>query len=222
MPTANRSRLCLLRWISCCLGCGLALLTLLAASAVDKPSKLSTEKVRQLQTQYQQERAAAEKEGLAQKFSPEWYEQAAKLAKQGEDALAAGRLVEARASFRRARWDLPGLPPHLPPHVARIFGDGRLRFNGPVTALAYSTDGRRLATASSDGVVRVWDTGTGREVSQFAGHTGSVSALAFHPDGKSIASADKTSIDIKIWDAATGKLLKGLNRHTGGLEGLAF
>ncbi len=91
-------------------------------------------------------------------------------------------LIEARASFRRARWNLPVMPPHLPPHVARIFGDSRLRFNGPVLGLAYSRDGRRLVTASGDGVVRVWDTGTGREISQYAGHTGSVYAVAFHPD----------------------------------------
>src|SRR5579884_2001381 len=118
---------------------GLVSFVVLAASA-QTPGKLTAEKVRQLQTQYQQERAAADKEGLTKKFSPEWYEQAAKLAKQGEDALAAGRLVEARASFRRARWELPAMPPHLPPHVARIFGDGRLRFNGPVLALAYSAE----------------------------------------------------------------------------------
>ncbi|MGH7171043.1 MAG: hypothetical protein ACRELG_12260, partial [Gemmataceae bacterium] len=98
---------------------GLALLALLTASAAETPSKLSAEKVRQLQARYQQERAAADKEGLTAKFSPEWYEQAAKLAKQGEDALAAGRLIEARASFRRARWDLPAMPAHLPPHIAR-------------------------------------------------------------------------------------------------------
>src|SRR6185437_13860575 len=132
MPTANRfcfSPSCRATGI---LGgfLGLAVLALLTAS--ETPGKLTAEKVRQLQTQYQQERTPAEKEGLTAKFSPEWYEQAAKLAKQGEDALAAGRLVEARASFRRARWDLPAMPAHLPPHIARIFGDGRLRFNGPV------------------------------------------------------------------------------------------
>src|SRR5262249_36578045 len=104
---------------------GLILLAMLEAAAAEAPGKLTAEKVRQLQAKYQEERAAADKEGLTKQFSPEWYEQAAKLAKQGEEALEAGRLVEARASFRRARWERPVMPPHLPPHVAAIFRDAR-------------------------------------------------------------------------------------------------
>src|SRR5262249_55870939 len=104
----------------------------------------------------------------------------------------------------------------------RIFGDGRLRFNGPVNALAYSSDGKRLATASGDGVVRIWDAETGHEVSQFAEHTGHVSALAFHPSGKVVASIDDNSIEIKIWNADDGKPQKSLNRHKEAFISLAF
>ena len=67
---------------------GLTLLTALVAAAVEPSSKLTPETVRQLQTKYQQERTAADKEGLTKKFSPEWYERAAALAKQGDEALA--------------------------------------------------------------------------------------------------------------------------------------
>ena len=97
----------------------LGLSILLAASAAEPSGKLTAEKVRQLQTKYRQERSEAEKKELTKKFSPEWYEQAAKLAKQGEEALASGRLVKARASFRARAWDLPTMPPHTPaPHRA--------------------------------------------------------------------------------------------------------
>ncbi len=75
---------------------GLTLLTALVAAAVEPAGKITPETVRQLQTQYREERAAADKEGLTKKFSPEWYERAAALAKQGDEALTAGRLVERR------------------------------------------------------------------------------------------------------------------------------
>jgi len=83
--------------------------------------------VRQLQAHYKALLAVAQKPEVAGKFSPDWYQRAEAMAKLGEEALAAGRLVEANESLRRALWNLPGIPASLPPHVARIFGDGRLR-----------------------------------------------------------------------------------------------
>src|SRR5262249_45175880 len=103
---------------------GLALLAALGA-APEAPRPLTAAAVRALQPLYQAERLEADSKGLTRVFSPEWYQRAAGLAKQGEEALAAGRLVEASESFRRARWHLPTLPTHLPPHVARVFGDPR-------------------------------------------------------------------------------------------------
>src|SRR5262249_20829630 len=158
---------------------------------------------------YQGERAAADKTGLTKKFSPEWYDRAAILARQGAAALKANRLIEARDSFRRARWSLPSLPASLPGHVARIFGDGRLRHGGVVNALAFNKTGTRLATAGAEGTVKVWDAATGREVAHYGGHTDAVRAVAFTADGKWIASggADK---EIKIWETETGKDVKPL------------
>ena len=80
-----------------------------------------------------------------------------------------------------------------------------------VNGVAYSPDGTRLASASSDGTVRVWDAITGQEVlPPLRGHTGEVYAVAYSPDGKKLASAshDKT---VRVWDATTGKLI----RHAG-------
>src|SRR6185437_11152147 len=225
MPNMNRSSLSRSRRLAGLVAglLGLSLLVMLTASAAEAPRQSFTaENVRQLQTKYEQERAAADKDERTRKFSTEWYDRAAKLAKQGSEALTAGRLVEARESFRRARWNLPGLPPHLPEHIARIFGDARLRFTGPVLALAYSPDGHRLVTAGGDATVRVWDTSTGHEVCRYNGHNDGVYAVAFSPDGKTIASADKTSIEIKLWDAATGKHIKGLQEHKTLLYSLAF
>jgi WD40 repeat protein/serine/threonine protein kinase len=73
-----------------------------------------------------------------------------------------------------------------------------------IHALAWSPDGRRLATASADKTVKVWDVQQGNVVLTFEGHKSGVETVAWSPDGKRLASAsaDKT---VKVWDADTGK-----------------
>ena len=57
--------------------------------------------------------------------------------------------------------------------------------------MAFSPDGKRLASASGDGTVKVWDAATGQETLTLKGHTGVVSSVAFSPDGKRLASAGR-------------------------------
>ncbi len=66
--------------------------------------------------------------------------------------------------------------------------------------MAYSPEGKRLASASADGTVRVWDSESGQETLTLKGHAGQVYSVAFSPDGQRLASAgqDKT---VKVWDA---------------------
>src|SRR4051794_31648306 len=168
------------------------------------PEKLTADQVGELQKTYEDELKKAKDDGLEKKFAPEAFERAAALAKQGAAALKAGRLVEARDSFRRARWAIPQLPLGLPDNVGRILGDGKLRHGGWVKAVAFDEKGKRLATAGEDGVVKIWDVDTGRMLVHFRRHSGEVTCLSFSHDGKWIASAGVDE-EIRIWDSKNGK-----------------
>src|SRR5207253_42253 len=119
------------------------------------------------------------------------------------------------------RWQLPSLPPTLPEHVARIFGDAKLRHTHWVQALAYSPDGTRLATASHDGSVKLWEVATGRELRSYYGHSEAVRAVAFRPDGKLVASAGGDK-EVRLWDPDTGKDVRTLPGATEFITSVAF
>jgi WD40 repeat protein len=73
-----------------------------------------------------------------------------------------------------------------------------------VHTLAFSPDGKTLASADEGGVVKLWDVVAGRERVTLRGHTGAVNALAFGPDGRTLVSGgeDKT---VRLWDTAAGR-----------------
>ena len=69
---------------------------------------------------------------------------------------------------------------------------------GLVHGVAYSPDGKTIASGSQDATIKLWDPTTGRERCTLVGHTGRVVALTFSPDGTILASADSRGT-IRLW-----------------------
>jgi WD40 repeat protein len=89
-----------------------------------------------------------------------------------------------------------------------------------VWKVAYSPDGRRLASCSWDGSVIIWDAVTWDRLFTLR-HTGPVTAVSFSPTGSRLASGDDLGF-IKTWDAAFGKQILSWKAHDARVQDLAF
>ncbi|OUL24068.1 serine/threonine-protein kinase [Nostoc sp. 106C] len=90
-----------------------------------------------------------------------------------------------------------------------------------VKSLAYSLDGKILATASDDHTIKLRDINQFQEICTLVGHSHAVKSVAFSPDGQIIASGswDKT---VKLWNVNTGKVICTLTGHQLQVTSVAF
>jgi WD40 repeat protein len=85
---------------------------------------------------------------------------------------------------------------------------------GPVRSVAFSSDGKRVLSGSSDSTIRLWDVGTAQEMRRFDGHQGSVRSVAFLPGDRYAASGsgDKT---VRLWALPGPETAESLRRPVG-------
>ena len=89
-----------------------------------------------------------------------------------------------------------------------------------VLSVAYSPDGKRLASGDFGGTIKIWDAATGQELGTLKGQAERIHSLAYSPDGRRLAagSLDQT---VKLWDVATGEEVITL-KHDGWVWFVAF
>jgi WD40 repeat protein/serine/threonine protein kinase len=109
-------------------------------------------------------------------------------------------------------------------YLWRISDQARMTLRGHeqgVSSIAFSPDGTRIVSGSSDSTLKVWDVDNGRGLMTLQGHEGPVQSVAFSPSGARIVSGgfDNT---LRVWNADTGSEQMVLRGHEGSVGSVAF
>ena len=92
---------------------------------------------------------------------------------------------------------------------------------GSILAVAFSPDGKLLATSDGDGEIRLWQAHDGKQLFTCRDHTSWVKSIAFSPDGQTLASSGEDQI-IRLWDVTTGQCYQDFRGHSNWVWAVAF
>jgi hypothetical protein len=92
---------------------------------------------------------------------------------------------------------------------------------GGISSVAFSPDGKRLATSDTSGKVHLWEMGNGRKLLDLRADLAWTWVVVFSPDGQLLATGGDDYV-VRIWDAHTGTCLQQLQGHTNTINDLAF
>ncbi|MDM3862893.1 MAG: hypothetical protein PT118_24415 [Aphanizomenon gracile PMC644.10] len=92
---------------------------------------------------------------------------------------------------------------------------------GIVYSVAFSPDGKYLATGDSEGRVQIWNAVTGREILTFVGHSNCVNSVAWSGDGLTLASGSRDHT-VKLWNVQSGDCVRTLEGHSRSVTSVAW
>jgi WD40 repeat protein len=128
--------------------------------------------------------------------------------------------AEADPGNQKHRVDLYGDP--LPPGAIARMGTGRFRHGGPVNSIAFSPDGKLLASGGNDGTTSLWEVATGKELHRIEGRNGECVFVTFSPDGSILAFAGRWDTRIGLLEIPTKKVILQFGWHPQTVTSIVF
>jgi WD40 repeat protein/predicted Ser/Thr protein kinase len=152
------------------------------------------------------------------------------LVSQGDALVAAQRGDEARSRYEEALGLFRRLGHPVTDAIMGLWESYRIcpaplnsfvGHQGSVRTVAYSPDGKFALSGGVDGVVKLWQVSSGRQLRSFVGHAAGILSVAFSPDGKLALSGDGDGT-IKLWEVSSGRNLRTFAGHRGGVLSASF